>query len=219
MDSITGLSRQTVAAPPAPASGGSPSLGQDVFLKLLVTQLQYQNPLQPVNNETFIGQLAQFSQLEQMTQLVTLMEQSRATQQTQEWASLVALLGRQVQLGGPIIQHGTGPTTMFYTLAEEAERVQVTLLDAAGRPVRTIQAGAQPAGAHQLSWDGLDQAGHAAPAGSYHLAISAYSATGQTVAVSPMMQARVTGMIMVTGRPQLLVGGLTVDPTDVQAVF
>ncbi|ULA68855.1 MAG: hypothetical protein LZF62_380043 [Nitrospira sp.] len=82
MDISQMITQKTSTDTSTPTTDGPKPLGKDDFLKLLVTQLQHQDPLKPLENEAFIAQTAQFSQLEQMSKLVTLMEKSVALQET-----------------------------------------------------------------------------------------------------------------------------------------
>jgi flagellar basal-body rod modification protein FlgD len=68
MDSVNPLGQQIIGGPPSSKSAGG-ALGKDDFLKLLVGQLQHQNPLDPMKDQDFMGQMAQFSVLEQITNL------------------------------------------------------------------------------------------------------------------------------------------------------
>ena len=90
---LTNSTTTTVASTKSPTA-----LGQDEFLKLLATQLQYQDPLKPLDNQAFIAQTAQFSQLSSMNELVALMQQSVALQQA---AAAPSAQPSQTQVGNP----------------------------------------------------------------------------------------------------------------------
>ncbi|MGC3973777.1 MAG: flagellar hook capping FlgD N-terminal domain-containing protein [Nitrospira sp.] len=82
MDISQLITQKTQTDASTPTTVGPKPLGKDDFLKLLVTQLQHQDPLKPMDNEAFIAQTAQFSQLDQMTKMVSLMEKSVALQES-----------------------------------------------------------------------------------------------------------------------------------------
>lgn len=84
------------------------SLGKDDFLKLLITQLRYQDPLQPVDDKEFIAQLAQFSSLEQMQNLSTTMNTMMASQQK------LTALGQATNMIGKIVELHTHEGKSLY---------------------------------------------------------------------------------------------------------
>jgi flagellar hook assembly protein FlgD len=85
-----------------PTSDGPKAMGQDEFLKLLVTQLQHQDPMNPIENQDFIAQTAQFTQLEQLTKLVGLMERSVELQETAQSAAKPETSQEQAPAAGAV---------------------------------------------------------------------------------------------------------------------
>ena len=73
-------------------------MGKEAFLNLLIAQIRYQNPLDPIKNENFIAQLAQFSSLEAIQEIKTAIESQSRTQQL---ASAAGLVGREIEILGP----------------------------------------------------------------------------------------------------------------------
>ena len=115
------------------------ALGSDVFLRLLVTQLQSQDPTNPVQNEEFVAQLAQFTTLEQATSTNKLLEKliGQDTQRTQ--LDLVNLIGRMVVTQGDTVSiAGDEQPTLGYALSGEARSVTIKVLDSNKQVVRTF---------------------------------------------------------------------------------
>ncbi len=102
-------------------------LGENSFLQLLVTQLKYQNPLQPQSNSQFIAQLAQFTSLEQMTNVAT--QEAKAVSATQQLAA-TSQLGAAFSLLGDTVtvaSSGQSVTGAVTSVANQQGSVTVTI--------------------------------------------------------------------------------------------
>ena len=145
-------------------------MGQKEFLLLFTTQLQNQNPLDPMENEAFVAQLAQFSQLEatvtmgdKMTELADSMMGERMLQGS-------SLLGKRVAVpDGPAILQGGAPISGIISVPNGADNVELNVYSNAGQLVRTIPYGRQMPGDVTVRWDGLNAQGAPMPDGPYRV--------------------------------------------------
>jgi|UniRef100_A0A7C3WR68 flagellar basal-body rod modification protein FlgD len=165
------------------------TVGKEDFLKLLVTQLRFQDPLSPADPKEFVAQLAQFSSLEQQINANQNLESLGSLIQTvRDSLSLsqgVNLLGKSVKgVGNSLRLEGGRVDAATYQLARGAEEVKVAILDGAGQVVRTLNLGPQSGGLRQFAWDGKDGNGKALPDGSYTYRVTALDSQGQGVEVT-----------------------------------
>ena len=213
MIDVAGLS--TTGTTSTPEKTGPRALGQDDFLKLLVTQLKNQDPLKPTDNTEFVSQLAQFSQLEQSAKQAQLLQQSLDAQTASLQFTLLPMIGRTVTIGRPLVQLGEGPAQFGYTLDKNAAKVLVSIQDEQGQVVRTLEYRDRLAGPHTAQWDGKDQNGVQMPKGLYRYVISATDGEGQSVKVEGRATLTVSGVRMEDGQAKLLVGDLSIDPSAI----
>jgi flagellar basal-body rod modification protein FlgD len=132
---------------------------QNRFLKLLVTQLKNQDPLNPLDNAAVTTQISQIS-------TVTGIENLNATMQTllsnfNDGQSMQAagLLGKSVLVPGSRLALGDGEAGGGANLAGPADKVTLSILDAAGKVVQSQNLGAREAGSFSFTWDGKTDAG------------------------------------------------------------
>jgi flagellar basal-body rod modification protein FlgD len=210
-DTTSSTATLASAAAPSQTMLKQAELGKNDFLNLLVTQLKNQDPLKPMDSSSFVAELAQFSQLEQSANQSTLLQKSLDAQNASLQYSLLPLIGRGVSIQGAVIQLGTEPATLNYSLGQDAASVRLSILNASNQVIRTGTLGPQGAGAQQLMWDGRDQKGTAVQPGTYTYAITALNAEGQAVPVTSTSNLTVTGIRVVGGEPQLAAGDQTID--------
>jgi len=154
----------------------STTMDQGAFLTLFTTQLKNQNPLDPVKNEAFVAQLAQFSQLEATTAMKTSMETMVQSMQGDKMLAGASMIGRKVAVpNAPAMLLGGQPVQASVDLPNGADGVQMQIFDSRGQVVRTLVYPAQTPGSMKLAWDGMSDSGAAMPDGAYTMQVLASS--------------------------------------------
>jgi flagellar basal-body rod modification protein FlgD len=170
-------------------------LGKDDFLKLFVTQLQNQNPLNPEADTEMAAKLAQFNGLEQMLNVNKSLEKMLAEQNTTRNLQLVNYVGRDVIVDGGRTRITDGkPTPTEYKVENDAAQSVLEVRNSSGILVHQIDLGPVNAGTHQLKWDGKTTDGKAIPDGTYTLNMTARNLDGKAVPVNLTSRVKVTGI-------------------------
>jgi flagellar basal-body rod modification protein FlgD len=195
-----------VAAPGAPASKSSDI--QDRFLKLLVTQMKNQDPLNPLDNAQVTSQLAQINTVNGIEALnVTLKEMSTSFLAGQSMQS-ASLIGRTVLTDGNSLALTAGaPAQGGVQLERAADSVTVTVNGPAGNAVRQIELGQRASGLLAFDWDGRNDAGAVMAPGAYTFQVNAIGA-GQKVAATPVASGTVSSVVPGSNGARVTVDGL-----------
>ncbi len=212
IEDISPISEVTEAA----AAASPAALGRDDFLRMLVAQLENQDPLNPQDSTEFTAQLAQFSSLEQLLSISDGLQDLAAAQQafTRSFQGLssAGLIGREVLATGDVMEVGPGATLRpAYQLGGTATELTVRFIGDDGRPAGTIELefDEEPlsSGLHVLSAEALDEA-NLSP-GSYRFVVEASSGE-EPVTAETRVLGRVTGVVPSGADAGFELGGVTV---------
>ncbi len=205
--------------PAKQATGMQQDIGsKEVFLKLLVAQMEHQDPMNPSDPTEMSAQLARFNMVEQQINTNKLLEELVAGGGLNGGdisGSSASYLGRTVILEQNTIQHGGGSENFSVNLAGNSSQTYIVLMDEAGVPVRTMALGPLGAGEHQLSWDGLTDSGTQAQPGNYTIEVMASDAGGVNIPATVQRSGVVDAVRMTANGVQLIVGGVPADISDV----
>jgi flagellar basal-body rod modification protein FlgD len=196
-------------------------MGKQDFLTLFTAQLQNQNPLEPVKNEAFVAQLAQFSQLEALTNMQTSLDTFVTAMSGERMLNSASLIGKKVAMTDtPTLLTSGSSLNATIDLPTGASGLQVNVHDNQGRLVQELIAGPQMPGTMPLTWNGLDAAENPVPTGLYRLSATAV-VNGQTttVPVSTLSTVRAIATNPTDGSVSVEVdGGKTMLLKDVKRV-
>jgi len=191
------------------------SLDKNAFLKIFLTQMQHQDPLNPMSGTDFTSQLAQFSSLEQLYNVNSNLQSMQTSSGDSTRYQAMNFCGKEVTAKGDQLSLGQdGSSKGGFQLQGQADcTVQVT--DSTGNMVCTIPLGVLAAGQQTFSWDGLDASGNRLASGFYNFSVNAKDGTGSPVLADTMVTGKVTRVNLEGSSPILYVGDIPVDLNQV----
>jgi len=190
--------------------GSERQLGKDAFLLLLLTQLQNQDPTNPMDNTEMTAQLAQFSQLEQLANMNSSIETQTGYIQAQNQFQTLTMIGKEVLAENDQLSVTNGESDVDGSIIlTEACKVVVYIVDAKGNQVRSIDMGTLNAGKHDIGWDGKNNVGRKVDDGAYKFQVTATSVTGELLddGVYPQVSGKITSVSFdASGQPIIHMG-------------
>lgn len=175
----------------------SNELGQDAFLKLMITQMNNQNPLEPQSNSEFVAQLAQFSSVEGLEKLNTTTEAMAASNQSSQALQASSMVGRTVKVSTDSAQFN-GSTNIVGTaeLPFSTSSIQMNVYNSAGVLVDKQALGGRAAGDFDFAWNGNGLDGQALPAGDYRFEVLATQGNGEAKQIGTSLSANVDSVTL-----------------------
>ncbi len=215
---------QAASSASTTAAGSNSTLGKDDFMKLLIAQMQNQDPMNPMDSTQYAAQLAQFSSLEQLQNLNTSMTQSINANLTltQSINNTLAstLIGKDVKMGSSTVSNaGQASVDLGYNLPSNAKSVSINIYDASGNLVKTMDSSATSYGDNKLSWDFTDNNGNKLPDGNYTFQIAAKDDSGNDITASPFTLGTISGIRFTSSGTQLVINNTEYQLSDVQEIL
>lgn len=201
-------------------STSTDNVNKEDFLRLLIAQLQNQDPLNPIENQEFVAELATFSSLEQQQSQTKLLEQIVAGQQSNATSQALSLIGKEATVIGNQFTFQPGEPVHFVFQAPQAGAIPVQVTDASGRIVYNDVITATAAGEVAYDFDGQNAKGQTLTAGTYQISIgSTVDAEGNEREIPVYIRDVVDGVTFLDGIPILLLNGQATPLSDVQGVY
>ncbi len=190
----------------------------DMFLKLLTTQLKYQDPLDPTDNNEFVNQLTQFSQTEAALDTNTKLDNLISLQNNSQLSSALDYVGKEVRADSIVLNLDDDGSDIIYALSGNSTKTEIKIIDSTGETVRILE-GSKTAGQHEIHWDGKDANGNQLENGLYGFSVVATDAEDKVVQTAQGIQGSVTGIQLNSGVVVLNMGEVEIPLSSVQAVI
>jgi flagellar basal-body rod modification protein FlgD len=219
MNTVSGTSAATAQNSQPTTVQRKTALSQEDFLKLFTKQLQYQNPLAPMDNYQMSAQMAQLTTVQALGDMTKSMQNLEAYQASAGSLQAVGLIGKKVEATGNTLNIGQDNTISGgnYQLAKPGH-AYIQIFDANGNLIRVIDDGVKDTSKQKLTWDGKNQQGAALPAGNYTFKVSALDERNQPIQATTSKIATVTGISFENGVIYLNMGSDKSTMNDLIAI-
>ena len=219
MSIINGISSSINTDPTSQAGQSAQSLEEDLnrFLTLLTTQLQHQDPLDPMDATEFTSQLVQFASVEQQIYQNSNLEKLLNLEETSQLASMVDFIDRVVEVEGQGIVLENSQAKFTYNIPSGTADTKISITDSSGLQVLTLD-GETELGVHVFEWDGITNGGQQAPDGLYQVQVTSFDAKDNILDVVQTSFGRVTGAGVINGETTLFMGPLRSELQDILSV-
>lgn len=187
----------------------------DDFLRLLTTQLQNQDPLNPMDSNEFTNQLVQFSQVEQQINTNQKLDSLVALQLSSSISAALGYVGLDASyVSNDLHFNGTDAAKITYSLEKAAVKAKLSVVDEDGK---TIFSRDVPGtiGKNDITWDGKDEFGTAQPPGTYSIRIDALDENDKSLKSTVVVNGRIRGVETQDGQILLLVGERAVPMANI----
>lgn len=203
-------------------AGKNDKMGQNQFLQLLVTQMQNQDPINPMDSKEFASQLAQFNSVEQLVNVNKGLESLAQSQKVMraEFTNSMAssLTGKQVRALSNKVNLEPGKDAIIdYDLNNSASDVKIIIRDSSGNQVRTAKIDGAASGENKWTWDGKSNDGIDVPDGQYSVEIQAKN--GDSNVKARMFNEGIADKVRFTGTGvKISINGVEVPIGDIETV-
>ena len=206
MNQVSSISQTSVPAASVSNSAGKNILTQADFLKLFTKQLQYQDPMNPMDNYQMANQMAQFNMVQAMTDMKDSVKSLESYQASANSLQMAGLIGKKAETSGSTISISQGNLSEGYYQLNKSGKVTIQIFDSQGNLVRALNAGVKDSSKQRLIWDGKNQQGTALPEGIYTFQVSAFDESGQSIPVKTSKVGTITGISFEEGTSYLKMG-------------
>lgn len=189
----------------------------DTFLKILTTQLQNQNPLEPLDTNQFTEQLVQFSSVEQEIKANKNLENLISLAGANVFTGVVSYIGKEITAEGSETSLTDSNASWTFKLDNDAPRTSITIRNALGAIVKTDTIEGN-FGKNTYEWDGKTLAGITAPDGLYSITVEAKDSDDNTVKASTSVTGVVDGVDLTGNEPLLKINGAGIKLSNVKAI-